>query len=91
MRKLFLIIPPCPPFHLSCLSSPPLTRADILAFQFSSWYPTFAALSMKSTIIRPLAPDFRAYLDADGVFVPTGSEDVFVRLLMQFRLHHSRL
>ncbi|KAF5315292.1 hypothetical protein D9619_007381 [Psilocybe cf. subviscida] len=54
---------------------PPLTRDYILAFQFSSWHPTFAAHSIKSTIIRPLSREFREYLDADGVFVPEGSED----------------
>ncbi|KAI0062934.1 D123-domain-containing protein [Artomyces pyxidatus] len=57
-------------------SYPPLTRADVLSFQFSSWYPVFSALSMKSTVIRPLDPQFRAYLEADGVHVPKGSEDV---------------
>lgn len=29
-------------------------------------------------IVRPLEPAFRAYLDADGVFVPAGSEDLCV-------------
>jgi hypothetical protein len=51
------------------------TPAYILAFQFSSWYPLFAAHSIKSTVVRPLPDAFRAYLDADGVFVPEGSED----------------
>lgn len=60
---------------------PPLSHSDILAFQFSAWYPTFSGLSIKSTVIRPLGADFRDYLDADSVFVPKGSEDVFVRLL----------
>ncbi|KAF8170075.1 cytoplasmic protein [Pholiota molesta] len=54
---------------------PRLTPAYILAFQFSSWYPLFAAHSIKSTVVRPLPDAFRAYLDADGVFVPEGSED----------------
>jgi hypothetical protein len=57
---------------------PALTHDYILAFQFSSWYPTFAAHSIKSTIIRPLSTEFREYLDADGVFVPEGSEDACV-------------
>src|ERR1700731_2915553 len=59
---------------------PPLTPAYFLAFQFSSWFPKFAHLSIKSTVIRPLSPEFRAYLNADGVFVPQGSEDVSVSL-----------
>ncbi|KAI0259824.1 D123-domain-containing protein [Gloeopeniophorella convolvens] len=53
---------------------PPLTREDVLAFQFSSWYPTFSSLSIKSTIV-PLDDDFKAYLESDGVFVPKGSEN----------------
>ncbi|KAH9927047.1 D123-domain-containing protein [Amylocystis lapponica] len=55
---------------------PELTRDSLLAFQFSSWYPRFASLSIKSSIIRPLSQDFRDYLDSDGVFVPEGAEDV---------------
>ncbi|KAG6836107.1 hypothetical protein H0H93_011334, partial [Arthromyces matolae] len=51
------------------------TASYILSFQFSSWYPHFANLSIKSTIIRPLSQDFRDYLNSDGVFVPEGSED----------------
>ncbi|KIM43408.1 hypothetical protein M413DRAFT_18441 [Hebeloma cylindrosporum] len=54
---------------------PVLTPSYILAFQFSCWYPRFAKHSIKSTIIRPLSDDFREYLNADGVFVPEGSED----------------
>ncbi|KAF5382611.1 hypothetical protein D9615_002969 [Tricholomella constricta] len=55
---------------------PPQTPSYILSFQFSSWYPHFSDLSIKSTIIRPLSQEFRDYLEADGVFVPEGSEDV---------------
>jgi len=57
---------------------PKFTPSYILAFQFSSWYPQFANLSIKSTIIRPLTQPFCDYLDADGVFVPEGSEDMSV-------------
>lgn len=57
---------------------PLLTPDYILAFQFSSWYPLFARFSPRSTIVRPLGKDFKDYLDSDGVFVPEGSEDVFV-------------
>lgn len=59
---------------------PPLSRQDVLAFQFSSWYPAFASLSIKTTVVRPLPASFRAYLDADGVFLPLGSDDVFVHM-----------
>ncbi|KAH9847887.1 D123-domain-containing protein [Lenzites betulinus] len=55
---------------------PPHTSEGLLAFQFSSWYPRFADQSIKSTVIRPLSPAFRAYLDSDGVFVPEGAEDL---------------
>ncbi|KAF7365264.1 hypothetical protein MVEN_00398200 [Mycena venus] len=57
---------------------PSLTASDILRFQFSSWYPIFSALSIKSTVIRPLPQDFVEYLhdDAHGVFLPEGSDDV---------------
>jgi hypothetical protein len=47
-----------------------------LAFQFSSWYPKFSHISLKSTIIRPLPSDFREYLESDGVFVPGEDDDL---------------
>ncbi|ESK94971.1 cell division cycle protein 123-like protein [Moniliophthora roreri MCA 2997] len=50
-------------------------KSYILDFQFSSWYPKFRDVSIKSTIIKPLSKDFRDYLNADGIFVPKGSED----------------
>jgi hypothetical protein len=59
------------------ISWPVLSREDIIAFQFSSWFPTFSSLSIKSTII-PLTDNFKSYLEADGVFVPTGSENLCV-------------
>ncbi|KAF8635993.1 hypothetical protein AX15_000155 [Amanita polypyramis BW_CC] len=55
---------------------PPIDHSYILSFQFSSWYPAFSDLSIKSKVIRPLSQNFRDYLDSDGVFVPEGSEDV---------------
>jgi len=55
---------------------PTITPTYLLFFQFSSWYPTFSHLSIKSTIIRPLTHDFCEYLDSDGVYVPEGSEDL---------------
>lgn len=51
------------------------TSDSILAFQFSSWYPRFKQISIKSTIIKPLEDSFREYLNSDGVFVPEGSEN----------------
>ncbi|KAI5991804.1 D123-domain-containing protein [Pisolithus albus] len=56
---------------------PSLTPDYILAFQFSNWYPSFARVSPKSTIIRPLGKDFKHHLESDSIFVPEGSEDVF--------------
>ncbi|KAL0064655.1 hypothetical protein AAF712_002986 [Marasmius tenuissimus] len=50
-------------------------KSYILDFQFSSWYPTFRDISIKSTIIKPLGKDFCDYLNADGIFVPKGSEN----------------
>ncbi|KAH7920975.1 D123-domain-containing protein [Leucogyrophana mollusca] len=55
---------------------PPITPDYLLSFQFSSWYPKFSHISIKSTIIRPLDQAFRDYLDSDGVFVPKGSGDL---------------
>lgn len=57
---------------------PQFNASYILAFQFSSWFPSFSSVSIKSTIIRPLDSSFRNYLESDGVFVPEGSEDVLV-------------
>ncbi|KAG1749234.1 D123-domain-containing protein [Suillus lakei] len=55
----------------------PLQTPDyLLSFQFSSWYPTFSFVSIRSTIIRPLDQAFKEYLDSDGIFVPEGSENV---------------
>ncbi|KAG2358320.1 D123-domain-containing protein [Suillus spraguei] len=57
---------------------PVQTPDYLLSFQFSSWYPTFSSISIKSTIIRPLDQAFKEYLDSDGIFVPEGSENVSV-------------
>ena len=58
-------------------TGPVLSPEDVIAFQFSSWFTTFSFMSIKSTVI-PLADEFRLYLEADGVFVPTGSENLSV-------------
>ena len=55
---------------------PTLTRKGVTAFQFSSWYPNYSSLSIRSTAV-PLDDDFRSYLEAVGIFVPIGSEDVY--------------
>ncbi|KAG0318667.1 hypothetical protein BGZ99_005511 [Dissophora globulifera] len=53
----------------TALSFPPLTHASLEKFAFSSWYPSFRTLSIKSKIIA-LPEDFVDYLNADGVFIP---------------------
>ncbi|KAJ6584919.1 cytoplasmic protein [Mycena capillaripes] len=58
------------------MSFPELAPSDILKFQFSSWYPIFSSISIKSTVIRPLSQEFVDYLHSDGVFVPEGSDDL---------------
>lgn len=60
---------------------PRFNASYILAFQFSSWFPSFSSMSIRSTIIRPLDQPFKCYLESDGVFVPEGSEDGFVCFL----------
>ncbi|POY75119.1 hypothetical protein BMF94_1749 [Rhodotorula taiwanensis] len=54
---------------------PPLLTADVLACQFSSWYPRFKRHAPKATVIRPLPEDedLVAFLEADGLFLPEGS------------------
>ncbi|KZT11891.1 D123-domain-containing protein [Laetiporus sulphureus 93-53] len=53
---------------------PVMSQEALLAFQFSSWYPRFSSLSIKSTVIRPLSQEFVEYLESDGVFIPEGAE-----------------
>ena len=62
---------------------PLIDHSYILSFQFSSWYPAFSDLTIKSETIRPLSQSFRDYLDSDGVFVPEGSEDAFVSIILR--------
>jgi hypothetical protein len=57
---------------------PQLTSKSILDCQFSSWYPRFSRVSIKSTIIKPLPGDFFDYLQSDGVFTPKGSDPQYV-------------
>lgn len=48
---------------------PPLTHQRLENCAFSSWYPNFRSVSIKSKII-PLPEEFVSYLNADGVFIP---------------------
>lgn len=54
---------------------PPLHTADVLACQFSSWYPRFKRIAPKATIVRPLPEDEHLidFLEADGLILPEGS------------------
>ncbi|KAJ3282693.1 hypothetical protein HK104_010770 [Borealophlyctis nickersoniae] len=51
-------------------SFPPLSVRAIQNCAFSSWYPKFSSVSLKSIVISPLPEDFIDYLNADGVFLP---------------------
>ncbi|GAA5913637.1 cell proliferation protein CDC123 [Sporobolomyces salmoneus] len=57
------------------LPFPPLHRSDVLACQFSSWYPRFKRHAPKATIIRPIPheEELLEYLESDGLFLPEGS------------------
>ncbi|KAJ1817621.1 hypothetical protein GGH91_000653 [Coemansia sp. RSA 2671] len=48
----------------------PLMRAEVHNCVFSSWYPNFRRQTIKSEIIKPLAPEFIDYLLADGIMLP---------------------
>ncbi|KAF9933347.1 hypothetical protein FBU30_005751 [Linnemannia zychae] len=48
---------------------PPLTHEKLENFVFSSWYPKFRSITIKSKVI-PLPEEFVDYLNADGVFIP---------------------
>ena len=67
-------------FHEEAIPSvfPPLTRADVLACQCSSWYPTFDRITIKTKIVKPLSAEFLEYLESDSVSIPEGSEDACV-------------
>ncbi|KAJ7644088.1 D123-domain-containing protein [Roridomyces roridus] len=59
---------------------PSISSTDLLKFQFSSWYPTFSDVTIKSTIIRPLPQNFSDYLNSDGVHIPEGADDLSSQL-----------
>ena len=48
---------------------------DVLACQFSRWYPAYQHLAYRSQVID-LPQDFTDYLQQDGIFVPSGSQAV---------------
>ncbi|GAA5950528.1 hypothetical protein JCM3765_000519 [Sporobolomyces pararoseus] len=54
---------------------PPLHQSDVLACQFSCWYPRFKRHAPKATIIRPIPQEeeLLEYLESDGLFLPEGS------------------
>lgn len=54
---------------------PPLHQSDVLACQFSSWYPRFKRHAPKATIIRPIPQEEELieYLESNGLFLPEGS------------------
>lgn len=58
---------------------PPLTHQCLENCSFSSWYPAFRSLSIKSKII-PLSDDFVSYLNADKVFIPGQRFDFLILL-----------
>ncbi|KAG0344444.1 hypothetical protein BG004_004479 [Podila humilis] len=53
----------------SPLVFPPLTHQRLENCSFSTWYPLFRSISIKSKII-PLSEEFVSYLNADKVFIP---------------------
>ncbi|GAA6062768.1 hypothetical protein JCM10212_006881 [Sporobolomyces blumeae] len=54
---------------------PPLYKRDVLACQFSAWYPLFKRHSPKATVLRPIPQEeeLLEYLESDGLFLPEGS------------------
>jgi len=79
MRYLAGLIRSCySTFSMTKPIFPPASKNYVLGFQFSSWYPSFVKYTIKSTIVRPLPDDFCDYLDADGIFIPEGSENMLI-------------
>ena len=75
-------------FDMADTMFPPQTPAYILNFQFSSWYPRFSSVSIKSTIIKPLPEDFADYMNEDSIFLPEGSEDMCALIIPARILSH---
>ncbi|ORY39354.1 D123-domain-containing protein [Rhizoclosmatium globosum] len=57
---------------MSTSAFPPLTVDHVMNCSFSSWYPKFRRVTLKSEIIA-IPPEFIAYLNEDGVFLPLDS------------------
>ena len=53
---------------------------DVLACQFSRWYPAYQHLAYRSQVMD-LPQDFTDYLQEDGIFVPSGSQAVCAVLI----------
>ena len=86
----------CKVTHLACSTLVPLPTlidqmevSEILACQFSRWYPAYRQLTYRSQIID-LRQEFEAYLQEDGIFVPSGSGAVGP-LLPTGHLHSTQL
>ncbi|KAF9574529.1 hypothetical protein BGW38_008311, partial [Lunasporangiospora selenospora] len=62
----------------SPLQFPPLTHQRLENCAFSSWYPKFRSVTIKSKTI-PLPEEFIHYLNADGIFIP-GQSNVTLAL-----------
>lgn len=50
-----------------------MKQKHVLNCQFSSWYPLFKNVTLRSKII-PLQPEFIDYLNQDGIVLPSGSD-----------------
>ncbi|GAA5967703.1 hypothetical protein JCM11641_005740 [Rhodosporidiobolus odoratus] len=77
-----MVIPPphaptsaAPPPQAADDIFPPLTTSDVLACQFSTWYPAYKRVAPKATVLRPIPheQEFLEYLESDGLFLPEGS------------------
>ena len=52
-----------------------MEASEVLACQFSRWYPAYRHLTYRS-IVMDLPQAFVDYLLEDGIYVPSGSEAV---------------
>ncbi|KAK7205947.1 D123-domain-containing protein [Myxozyma melibiosi] len=57
------------------LEFPPLSQEDVLSCQFSSWQKIFRRHVPKATVLKPLEDGFIEYLNSDGIFLPSESEE----------------
>ncbi|KTW27349.1 hypothetical protein T552_04157 [Pneumocystis carinii B80] len=54
---------------------PPLSDICILHCSFSVWYARYRSITPKARIIKPLPPEFIAYLSQDSIVLPCGISD----------------